>query len=321
MTSLLELREYIKNFYIKYELYITYAWKFFLSLIAFTMIGNKIGYQTNLTKLPILLMASLLCSIMPQNFMVFVSAGFILAHLYKLSMLCAVVALIVFLLMFLLYFRFSPKDTIAVMMTPMCFYLSVPYVMPIALGLMGTPSSIVSMSFGIIVAFLVNYISGNATTLTGSQMEESAAQFQTIVSELLTNKRMWVFIVAFAITLAIVYIIRRMSVDHAWTIAIIAGALANIICLLIGDMMYTTGLSFIGVIVQTIISMLLLMVLQFFAFNLDYTRIEKVQFEDDEYYYYVKAVPKVTVSTPAPKVKKISGSNAGRDYRGKDRGE
>ncbi len=321
MTSLLELREYIKNFYVKYELYITYVWKFLLSLIAFSMIGSKIGYQTNLTKLPILLMAALLCSIMPLNFMVFISAGFILAHLFKLNLLCAAVALIVFLLMFLLYFRFSPKDTIAVMLTPMCFYLSVPYVMPIALGLMGTPSSIVSMSFGVIVAFLVNYISANATTLSGSQMEESAAQFQTIVTELLSNKRMWVFIVAFAITLAVVYVIRRMSVDHAWTIAIIAGALTDIVCLLVGDMMYSTGLSFIGVIVQTIVSIALLMVLQFFAFNLDYTRIEKVQFEDDEYYYYVKAVPKVTVSTPAPKVKKISGSNAGRDYRGKDRGE
>ena len=99
MTSLLELREYIKNFYVKYELYITYVWKFLLSLIAFTMIGNKIGYQGSLTKLPILLMAALLCSIMPQNFMVLISAGFILAHLYKLSIPCAIVALIVFLLM------------------------------------------------------------------------------------------------------------------------------------------------------------------------------------------------------------------------------
>ncbi|WP_242840992.1 hypothetical protein [Butyrivibrio sp. AE3004] len=285
------------------------------------MIGNKIGYQTNLTKLPILLMAALLCSIMPTNFMVLVSAGFILAHLYKLSVLCAVVALIIFLLMFLLYFRFSPKDTLAVMLTPMCFYLSIPYVMPIALGLLGTPSSIVSMSFGIIVAFLVNYISGNATSLTGAQMEETVAQFQTIISELLSNKRMWVFVVAFAITLAVVYTIRRMSLDHAWTIAIIAGALTDIICLLVGDLMYTTELSFIGVIVQSVIAIIMLMILQFFAFNLDYTRIEKVQFEDDEYYYYVKAVPKVTVSTPAPKVKKISGSSAGRDYRGKDRGE
>ncbi|WP_044913822.1 MULTISPECIES: hypothetical protein [unclassified Butyrivibrio] len=321
MTSLLELREYIKNFYTKYELYITYLWKFLLSLIAFTMIGNKIGYQTNLTKLPILLMAALLCSIMPSNFMVLVSAGFILAHLYKLSIQCAVVGLIMFLLMFLLYFRFSPKDTLAVMLTPMCFYLSIPYVMPIALGLLGSPASIISMAFGVIVAFFVNYISDNATTLTGAEIEDSATQFQSIISELMNNKRMWVFVAAFAITVAVVYLIRRMAVDHAWTIAIIAGALTDIICLLVGDMMYTTQLSFIGVIVQSIIAILLLMILQFFAFNLDYTRIEKVQFEDDEYYYYVKAVPKVTVSTPAPKVKKISGSNAGRDYRGKDRGE
>lgn len=34
-------------------------------------------------------------------------------------------------------------------------------------------------------------------------------------------------------------------------------------------------------------------VLKFFCFNLDYSRTERVQFEDDEYYYYVKAVPKI----------------------------
>jgi hypothetical protein len=223
--------------------------------------------------------------------------------------------------MFLLYFRFSPKDTLAVMLTPMFFYLNVPYVMPIALGLMSTPTSIISMTFGVIVSYMVNYISGNATGLTASDMQETALQFQSIVSDLLNNKQMWITIVAFAITLAVVYVIRRMSVDHSWTIAIIVGAFVNIICLLIGDLLYTTGLSFAAVILQTAISVLLLMVLQFFAFNLDYTRIEVVQFEDDEYYYYVKAVPKVSVTRPAPKVKKINQANSSRDYRGRDRGE
>ncbi len=324
MTSLLELREYIKNFYVKYEIYITYVWKFLLSLIAFTMIGNRIGYQTGLTKMPILLMASLLCSIMPANFMVILSAGFILAHLYKLSLQCAVVALIVFLLMFLLYFRFSPKDTLAVMLTPMAFYLSIPYMMPIALGLFGTPASIISMSFGVVIAFMVSYISGNATAFTASDIEETATQFQTIISELLSNKQMWMYIACFALILTIVYVIRRMSVDHSWTIAIIAGAMTDVVCLLIGDIIYSTQLSFIGVFVQTIISVAILFVIKFFAFNLDYTRIEKVQFEDDEYYYYVKAVPKVSVSTPSPKVKTInhtSVSSVNRDYRGRDRGE
>ena len=30
--------------------------------------------------------------------------------------------------------------------------------------------------------------------------------------------------------------------------------------------------------------------------NLDYARTERVQFEDDEYYYYVKAIPKKMVA-------------------------
>jgi len=227
----------------------------------------------------------------------------------------------VFLLMFLLYFRFSPKDTLAVMLTPMAFYLSIPYVMPIALGLLGSPSSVISMSFGVIVSFMISYISVNATALTASNIEETANQFQTIISELLGNKQMWMYVVCFGITLIVVYLIRRMSVDHSWTVAIIVGALTDIICLLVGDLMYTTQLSFAGVIVQSLLAVCVVFVIKFFAFNLDYTRIEKVQFEDDEYYYYVKAVPKVTVSTPAPKVKQINKANVSRDYRGRDRGE
>ena len=36
------------------------------------------------------------------------------------------------------------------------------------------------------------------------------------------------------------------------------------------------------------------------------SRTENIQFEDDEYYYYVKAVPKVGVAVPEKKVKRIT---------------
>ena len=48
------------------------------------------------------------------------------------------------------------------------------------------------------------------------------------------------------------------------------------------------------------------MIVEFFAFHVDYSRAEKVQFEDDEYYYYVRAIPKITVATPSKTVKKIN---------------
>ena len=61
--------------------------------------------------------------------------------------------------------------------------------------------------------------------------------------------------------------------------------------------------------------MLAASLVQFFRFNLDYSRTEKVQFEDDEYYYYVKAVPKMTVSAPEKKVKKITTQRNNRSVK------
>ena len=72
--------------------------------------------------------------------------------------------------------------------------------------------------------------------------------------------------------------------------------------------MFDTNVPIGGVIIGSIFSVLIAMVVQFFAFNVDYSRTEKVQFEDDEYYYYVKAIPKITVATPSRTVKKINAS-------------
>ena len=306
MTSLLELKQYIKRFYIKYETYITYVWKFLLALVSILVINSKLGYMDALTNVAIVMMASLLCAILPANFIVFVSAAFILGHLYSLAMECALIALVIFILMFLLYFRFSPKDTLAVLLTPIFFFMHIPYVMPLAMGLLGTPASVVSVSFGLVISYMINYFSSNATSFGSDGVVEAANGFSTIINGIIGNKEMMVMIIVFAIVLVLVYIIRRSSIDHCWKIAIAAGSIGLMIFTLIGDIMSDTQISIAGVILGTIISALLMLVVEFFAFNMDYSRTEKVQFEDDEYYYYVKAVPKVTVATPERKVKKIN---------------
>ena len=55
--------------------------------------------------------------------------------------------------------------------------------------------------------------------------------------------------------------------------------------------------------VGIIISFAISFAIQFLFFDLDYSRTEHLQFEDDEYYYYVKAVPKVYVSSSDKQVK------------------
>ena len=133
-----------------------------------------------------------------------------------------------------------------------------------------------------------------------------ASRFRYIIDGFISNKGMILTIVAFTATIIIVYLIRRLSVDYAWTIAIIAGAIANVLVLLVGDLIFDTKISILATILGTFISVGISFVIQFFLFNMDYTRTEMVQFEDDEYYYYVKAVPKIIVSTPEKRVKKIN---------------
>ena len=57
----------------------------------------------------------------------------------------------------------------------------------------------------------------------------------------------------------------------------------------------TTGLGMNPalIIALGIVSILIMLLIRFFDNVLDYKRAQRVQFEDDEYYYYVKAVPKV----------------------------
>ena len=136
-------------------------------------------------------------------------------------------------------------------------------------------------------------------------------KLKVLIEALMSNREMQVEVAAFAITILVVYIIRRMPVDHCWTIAMITGMLIDIVVILVGDLRFETRISIVGLIVGSIMALVVAIILKFFIFNVDYSRTERVQFEDDEYYYYVKAVPKNTVALTEKKVKKIKGSEKG----------
>lgn len=306
MTSLLVAKQYVKNFVSKNEVYLKPLGKLILALVTLMTINSGIGFMEKLDQISVVLIAALMCSFMPVNFIVFMAALFVLLHLYALSMECALVGLVLFMVLFLLYFRFSPKDTLAVVLTPICSAIGIPYVMPLAMGLLGTPASAVSVSCGVIVSCFLRYVADSATVLSSMETEEMTAKLRFVIDGLINNKEMLLMIVAFSITVVLVYLLKRMSVDYAWTIAIVAGALADLTILLVGELVFDTNSSIGMLILGSIISMLIAKAVEFFAFSVDYSRTEKVQFEDDEYYYYVKAVPKINVAVPSKTVKRIN---------------
>lgn len=306
MTALLELRENLKKIYSRNEAFILPVIKFLLSFIVLSIINSRLGYMTKLDNMAIVLIVSLMCSFLPNGFMVFFAMVFSLLHMYALSLETAAVGLVVYLLLYLLFLRFAAKEALVVVLTPILCMLKLPYVMPVAMGLIGTPASGVSVGCGMVVYYLIQAVINNATTINSMGAEEATAKLRLLIDGMLGNKAMLVTIAAFAITVIAVYLIRRMSIDHSWTIAMIAGVMIEVLILLVGDLMYDTNLSIASALLGAVVTILVCKVIEFFRFCLDYSRTEKVQFEDDEYYYYVKAVPKMTVAAPTNTVKKIN---------------
>ena len=306
MTALLELRENLKKIYSRNEAFILPVIKFLLSFIVLSIINGKMGYMTKLDNIAIVLIVSLLCSFLPTGFMALFAMMFAVLHMYALSIETAAVGLVVFLLLYLLFLRFTAKEALVVVLTPVLCMLKLPYVMPVAMGLIGTPASCVSVGCGVVVYYLLQTVITNAPTINSMGAEEATAKLRLLIDGMLGNKAMLVMIAAFAITVIVVYLIRRMSVDHSWTIAMVAGVMIEVMILLVGDLMYDTNRSIVSALLGAVVTLIACKIIEFFRFCLDYSRTEKVQFEDDEYYYYVKAVPKMTVAAPTNTVKKIN---------------
>ena len=306
MTALLELRENLKKIYSRNEAFILPVIKFLLGVIVLSIINGKMGYMTKLDNMAIVLIVSLLCSFLPTGFMAFFAMMFAVLHMYALSIETAAVGLVVFLLLYLLFLRFTAKEALVVVLTPVLCMLKLPYVMPVAMGLIGTPASCVSVGCGVVVYYLLQTVITNAPTINSMGAEEATAKLRLLIDGMLGNKAMLVMIAAFAITVIVVYLIRRMSVDHSWTIAMVAGVMIEVMILLVGDLMYDTNLSIVSALLGAVVTLIACKIIEFFRFCLDYSRTEKLQFEEDENYYYVKAVPKITVAAPTNTVKKIN---------------
>lgn len=306
MTSLLEARETIKQFYYKNEVYTKPLIKFLLALITLLVINANLGYMDMINHIAIVLVVALMCSFMPQNFIILVSALFILLHTYSLALECAVVVLAVFLLIFFLYFRFASKDTLIILLTPLLFALKVPFVVPVAAGLLGGPICAISMSCGIVVRYIIRYMADNFTVFSAKDAQTSSQKMRLMIDGILDNRAMLVTVIVFSATLMLVYVVRKMAIDHAWNIAIIAGISTNAILLLIFEFAMDLNFSILGIIAGSVVSFFICQIIRFMEFNVDYSRTEVVQFEDDEYYYYVKAVPKNVVAAQEKRVKRIN---------------
>lgn len=304
MNDLIVWRDKLQELYATKSIYIDKAVQFVLALVTFLMINQNIGLMKAVATPVVAVALAVICTFLPPVVTAYVAAGLVIVHLFKLSVGVAAAAALIFVVMFIFYCRFTPKKALLLLVTPVAFMLHIPYVVPVACALVLGPISAVPVVFGTIIYYMIECVRTSATAITST--DGITRQISLFVKTVFQDKTLWITVIAFIISIFVVYTVRRLSVDHAWKIAAASGAVVNIVVIVIGDIVFDIHTSYNMLIIGNIAAVVIGFIMEFFLFSVDYSRTERLQFEDDEYYYYVKAIPKISVTAPEKTVKHIN---------------
>ncbi len=290
-TTIDGLRRKLEILYARYDIYLLPALKFLLALSVYLGINRFLGYMRPLDNIFVVLVLALISAVLPLNGVVLLSFLLCTAHCFGLGLEVGAFAAVLFLLMALLYFRFVPGDALALVLTPAAFFLRMPCAVPLAMGLIRGPVSAVSAILGTAAWKFLDIVRTNAAVA----YEEDAnglAVLSRMGSGLFRDGQTWILMLAAAAAVLTVVFVRKLGAAYGEIIAVAAGCGVYLILVLGGGAFVGMPMPVPVLIAGTAGAGVIVWLMSVFVYSPDYEGSTRLQFEDDEFYYYVKAVPK-----------------------------
>ncbi|MCM1288808.1 MAG: hypothetical protein NC240_10910 [Clostridium sp.] len=306
MSGLLTVRDAIRDFLRKYDEITTPLIRFVIALIVFNSINSMYGYSGLFERGMVLFLLAVISALVSDIVVVLVAGAVMCVNAFAVSLEIGVLFLLLFVLIYCLYMRMFPECSWILILVPVMYVLNLQYAAPLIVAIFVGITGAVPAAFGIVLYYFSTYVKEVYDILNGAVVDEEFQAFTYIVKGITKNKEMMVAAIVFAIVIVITNTIHRLSFDYSWYVAIGVGAVCNIICFIICGSMLDVSVGGGSVVMGSIVGTLVALVIQVCKSVADYSQKENVQFEDDEYYYYVKAIPKLGVPAKKKNVKTIT---------------
>lgn len=292
MKEILKFRQSVKEFCSKYDMIITPVVRFILYLIMYMTLNSMTGYSTAFGSTKVAVLMAVISAVTSDGIGLGLGALLLTGQLFSANVEIGVVFLLLFLVLYCAYIRFFPKTIWIVLFAPVFFLVKLQFLLPILAGMLVGPAAMFSVGIGCIIYYFMIAAGDYVDALASAGGTEIAASYKFIFEALKGNKELVLTVAVFAVIVLIVAIIYKLSFDYSWYVAIAIGGVFEIILFLVGNVTTGADMSFTSVVIGSLVSVIVAAVVQFWKTVVDYSKVEKTQFEDDEYYYYVKAVPK-----------------------------
>ncbi len=307
LMAILEFRARVCELYQKLQLLIDPIFKFLLSFLVIRTLNTVIGYDGRLAGNVVTLGLALVCAFVPSSILALLCMLLTVAHVFHVNMILSVFVALILLVLYCFFLRFTPKYGYVIVAVPVLFLFRVPYLMPLLLGLVATPVTILPLACGIFFYYMISVIQ-NAVSLQieGFDTENIMLLVNNVVDNLLSNKEMLFTLAIYALVLTVVYVVRKLEFDYSFEIAVLIGVVTSVFGHVLMNSRHALPLGVTATVLYHILAGILVIIIYFFIRVLDYTAVEHVQFEDDDYYYYVRAVPKIKVGLPQLNIRRVT---------------
>lgn len=292
MKEILKFRQSVKEFCSKYDMIITPVVRFILYLIMYMTLNSMTGYSMAFGSTKVAVLMAVISAVTSDGIGLGLGALLLTGQLFSANVEIGVVFLLLFLVLYCAYIRFFPKTIWIVLFAPVFFLVKLQFLLPILAGMLVGPAAMFSVGIGCIIYYFMIAAGDYVDALASAGGTEIAASYKFIFEALKGNKELVLTVAVFAVIVLIVAIIYKLSFDYSWYVAIAIGGVFEIILFLVGNVTTGADMSLTSVVIGSLVSVIVAAVVQFWKTVVDYSKVEKTQFEDDEYYYYVKAVPK-----------------------------
>ena len=296
MNKFLELRTKLVVFYRKTDYLLKPFFKFLLAFIASLRLRAMFNYDDFFSKNVAVLLISVIAAFVPMSMTLAMLVVYASLLIQPVSMMMSILPLAIYLVLFCFFLRLLPEYSGAVIAMPVLLLWKLPYVIPMVIGLFATPVGIIPTCAGVLAYYLLNGIKADMITIDQVSSKENPVRIVSdTLNDVIRNENMYAMMAVFVLIIIVMFLIRNIKMDYSFEISIALGSSVCALSLFVLLLRMDIGMGIAEILITSVISGLLVYVAYLLYRPLFYAGTERVRFEDDDYYYFVRAIPKIKI--------------------------
>lgn len=299
----LAVRSHVSNFISRHENVLRRILGAAWTLFGVSVVSGAFGFSDLLSSVAVRLLLTVAGFFLPSSGIAVMLVIYMVLQVLSLSQSIGILVFFMFAVFYIFCYSYKARFYNMLPGIAIFYRASIPYVGPMVAGLFGGYHEVTSVIGGSVIAYYLKTVHDAIPSISEGSDGTGALD---LLSTMVSGSGFYFFIASMIVLFLAVCTIKNLRVSYSWIIAVIGGTIAEMLIMFGGVMFFGQGPEIWVLIGGNIVSLLVGILCALLFRNLDFSRVERVQFEDDDYYYYVTAVPKIHIAEEDKEIKKIT---------------